>query len=133
MPCPSCGVEVEAFVADTINGGSHPHLRDTVLARQLHLFRCHACAADFLVERELLYFDFTRRQFLGVFPRGDRAREETCAAAVTGSFRETVQGGPEAVASGARRWLVRLCFGYEELREKLVADEAKLNDLVLEA
>jgi hypothetical protein len=38
----SCGAAVEAFVADSLNAGRHPHLKELLLARQLHRFRSRA-------------------------------------------------------------------------------------------
>jgi hypothetical protein len=53
---------------------------------------------------------------------------------VLGGFQQwMVERAPEGVRRLAESFLVRVCFGYEELREKIVADEAGLGDLVLEA
>ncbi len=128
-----CGVDVEVFVADSLNAGRHPHLRQLVLDRALHLFTCAACGHRFTVEKQLLYFDFGRRQFIGVFPQTERARERACGEELAAAFATTMErDAPALVREAARDFLVRVCFGYEELREKLVADEAGLSDLVLE-
>jgi hypothetical protein len=128
-----CGTEIEVFVADSLNAARHPHLRRMVLERQLHVFTCAACGHRFTVEKELLYFDFTRRQFIGVFPHEARVRERAAGEQVLEAYATAMQReAPAFVQEAARDFLVRACFGYEELREKLVADEAGLSDLVLE-
>ena len=129
-----CGTPLEAFVADSLNAGRHPHLRQMVFNRTLHVFTCSVCGHVFTVEKELLYFDFNRRQFIGVFPSSERARERECGEQLLASFESTLrQNAPAFVTQASRDFLVRIVFGYEELREKLVADEAKLSDLVIEA
>jgi hypothetical protein len=129
-----CGGRISVYLADSLNAGRHPHLRQAVLDRRLHAFACSLCQATVTVEKELLYFDFGRRHFLGVFPRDDRARERACGEALLQAFDAAVrQNAPAAIAAEADRFLVRACFGYEELREKLVIAGAGLSDLILEA
>jgi CpXC protein len=129
-----CGAPVEVFVADSLNAGRHPHLRQLVIDRKLHTFECGACGRPFTVEKQLLYFDFDRRQFLGVFPTTERARERECGRELLTAYETAMRDqAPELVRDLSHQFLVRIVFGYEELREKLIADELGLSDLVLEA
>jgi hypothetical protein len=129
-----CGAIVDAFVADSLNAARHPHLRQMVFDRTLHVFTCAACGHVFTVEKELLYFDFNRRQFIGVFPSTERARERECGEQLLAAYETTLQSqAPAFVTDASKDFLVRIVFGYEELREKLVADDARLSDLVIEA
>jgi hypothetical protein len=51
--CP-CGAVLEVYVADSLNAGRHPQLRELLLARRLHLFTCGHCGqADLLSSAHL--------------------------------------------------------------------------------
>lgn len=120
-------------MADSLNAARHPHLRQLVFDRKLHVFTCAACGHEFVVEKELLYFDFNRRQFIGVFPTSERYRERECSEQLLKAFDATMRDqAPEFIRSSSSDFLVRIAFGYEELREKLAIDDAQLSDLVIE-
>lgn len=92
------------------------------------------CRRTTLVEHRFLYIDLARRQVLGVFPRSERS---TNADAHARHLQDTYEQWFCTEASGwirdrAKTCLVRACFGLEELREKLVADDAHIDDYRLE-
>lgn len=129
-----CGTPVEVFVADSLNAGRHPHLRDALLDRSLHAFRCGVCGQALVVEKDMLYFDFDRKQFFCMYPRHLRAHEEALSDEVKRAYQLWMrERAPRFIAEYGVDFLVRVCFGYEELREKVVIDEANLSDLVVEA
>jgi len=129
-----CGTPVEVMVADSLNAGRHPHLKQALLDRMLHVFRCSACDRAFVIEKDMMYFDFTRKQYFCMYPRHERAREQECSAHVKRAYQSwMVDSAPELVREHGKDFLVRVCFGYEELREKVVIDDAGLSDLVIEA
>ena len=128
-----CGATLELKVAESVNAGRHPHLRDAILDGTLHRYRCDVCARDIVLEREMFYFDFARKQFFCVFPVADLARAADKARETAELFDRVVQReGPEVVRAAADQFFVRACFGYDELREKLLCDEHRLSDLALE-
>jgi hypothetical protein len=130
----SCGTPVEVTVADSLNAGRHPHLKQAVLDRTLHTFQCDACGRQVVLEKDLCYFDFDRRQFFACYPRHERAREAELAAEVKLAHRTWMgEHAPAFIAELGRSFLVRVCFGYEELREKIAIDDSGLADLVIEA
>ncbi len=130
----ACGTPVTITVADSLNAGRHPHLKQALLERSLHVFRCEACGAPLVIEKELLYFDFERRQLFSMYPRHERAREAACSAEVKRAYEAWMQArAPQFIVDHGKQFLVRVCFGYEELREKIVIDDAGLSDLVVEA
>lgn len=130
----SCGTPVEVEVADSLNAGRHPHLKQAILDRTLHAFSCGVCGQRFVIEKELLYLDFERKQFFCLYPRRDRAREAACSAEVKRAYQRWMgEQAPQFIIADGRDFLVRACFGYEELREKIVIDDAGLADLVVEA
>jgi hypothetical protein len=129
-----CGARLEVLVADSLNAARHPHLKQAVLDRALHLFVCGVCRRSITVEKEMLYVDMPRRQFIGVYPSAERLNERLCGEALLEAFQRTVaEDAPQVVRELATSFLVRVVFGYEELREKIVGDDAGLSDLVLEA
>lgn len=130
----SCGTPVEVVVADSLNAGRHPHLKQAILDRTLHAFTCGVCGQRFVIEKDLLFFDFGRKQFFCMYPRGERAREAACSAEVKRAYQRWMgEQAPQFIIADGRDFLVRACFGYEELREKIVIDDAGLADLVVEA
>lgn len=130
----ACGTPVRMTVADSLNAGRLPHLKHALLDRTLHVFRCDACQRLLVVEKDVMYFDFDRRQFFCMYPRTERANEAALGAQVMGAYQRWLnENAPPFVASAGKEFLVRVCFGYEELREKVVIDDAGLSDLVIEA
>jgi hypothetical protein len=131
IPC-VCGALVDVFLADSINAARHPHLRQMILDRRLHRFACASCERTLIFETSLSYVDWNRRQYIQVAPRRDLHRAGELVA-MTRALRERMfTAAPAAVRALEAEFVVRLCFGYEELREKLVAFEHGLDDLVLE-
>jgi hypothetical protein len=129
----ACGAMHRVRVVDSINAGRHPHLRDAVLRGTLHRFRCTTCGHDNRIERPLFYFDFDRRQFLGVWTIDDLPDADLRARELAITFQTVLaEHAPAIVSSHADEFLVRICFGYDELREKLLIDDAGLSDLAVE-
>jgi len=129
-----CGTPVEVFVADSLNAGRHPHLKDALIQRTLHRFQCAVCDQILIIEKDMLFFDFERRQFFCMYPRHERAREAELAAEVKRAYNHwLLEAAPVFIRQQGREFLMRCCFGYEELREKVVIDDLRLSDLVIEA
>ncbi|MBT9560781.1 MAG: CpXC domain-containing protein [Myxococcales bacterium] len=133
IACPACQAELEGQLVDSLNARRHPHLREALLARRLHVFDCTVCGHALEVDKPLLYVDFDRFQFLGCVPGTERRHGRHHAEALVGAFDRAVRSGPAELAAQADRFLVRITFGYEELREKVAIDAAGLYDLAVEA
>jgi len=131
-----CGATVSVFCADSINAERHPHMRDAILSRSLHVFRCGACGSSLSVDKSLLYVDLVRRELYGVHPASERAREREHGEALIATWSSAVGDTAGAAARelfDGDRFHVRLCYGLEELREKIALHDAGLRDLPLEA
>lgn len=130
-----CGATVEVFCADSINAERHPHMRAALLDRTLHVFRCDACLVSIVVDKPLLYIDLSRRQMYAMHPVSEAAREREHGQQLIDTWSESVGDrageGPRTLFDG-QRFHVRLCYGLEELREKLVSSDACVRDLPLE-
>ena len=117
----------------SLNPGRHPELRDQVLERQLHRFECPSCKRRLVIDCDVFWFDFHRKQFIGVFPTALRHQPERWEPVLASTFQFTMkEHAPRFVQQYADGFFVRTCFGVEELREKLVAHEAGLDDFLLE-
>ncbi len=135
MTC-RCGARVTVFCVDAINVERQPQLRELVLSRRLHVFRCAACDGSILVDRPLLYIDLVRRELYGVHPIDERAHERAHGEELVATWSIALGDRASAAARATfdgDGFHVRLCYGLEELREKIVAHEAGLRDLALEA
>lgn len=130
-----CGARVETECCLSINAERHPQLRAALLDRTLHQFQCGACGGSLAVEKKLAYVDLPRCEFYSVAPERDRGDERALAEDAVAAW-QLAFGSQAPVSVGAlfdlERFAVRLCFGLEELREKVVAREAGLDDLSLE-
>lgn len=133
VPCPRCGAVIHGLVADSVHANRTPWVRANLLDGRLHRFDCPRCGVPFLLEKELLYLDFERRHFVGVFPPADQPRFLECSRLVEATFVEaTRERAPKALARYAEQFTVRLVFGLAELREKLLAWDLGLDDRILE-
>jgi hypothetical protein len=128
-----CGAPVRVFVATSVNAVRHPHMREAIIKRTFHVFECGACHAPVGIEKELLYIDLARGEFYGMFPLARASDPAPCARMIADAFETSLGEQTGAAAQQFRAGMrVRVCFGYEELREKIVARDNGLSDLALE-
>lgn len=133
VACPRCQTSNNSLVADAINADRAPELRQQILERKLHVVGCRGCGESFAVEKVLLYTDFRRAQWIGVFPGVDEAQFETCERIVDDSFRKAMrEQAPNVVKGWAESFRVRVVFSMPQLREKLLCWEEGMDDRVLE-
>ena len=132
--CADCGATVSVRVSDSLNAGRFPELRQQILDRTLFQQPC-ACGRTITALHPVLYVDFDRGLWIHVLPEDQRpsyhAREPEVAAAHRAAFDPAT--GPRFAAALGAQVAPRLAFGYEELREKLVAADAGLDDALVEA
>jgi len=114
-----------AQLVDCVNVRRTPQVRDQILAGTFHRVRDPADGEWITVEKPFGYVDLDRRQYYLVRPRNERH-----------AFREAneqlmrmVSVLPAEYREAAR---FRLVFGLAELREKLLAQDAGIDDRTLE-
>ncbi len=114
------GSSITANLADCVNAGRMPGLRDSILAGTFH----QAAVADgtIRVEKPFLYVDFKRAQLFLVRP----ARERYTARQASLALDAVARAVPASMRP--RNATLRVVFGLDELREKLIIDDAKLDD-----
>jgi hypothetical protein len=125
VTCPQCDTRQFVDLVDTINVDRFPYLRDKVLDRTLHRLQCAKCQAVSLVEKKLFYMDRGRNTFLLVGTPRSRP-DYRKGPKELGRILDQVRGRRRGAA------YTRTVFGLEELREKLVAQDAALDDRVAE-
>ncbi len=122
-----CGQTLTVLLADSINVKRSPEAREKILRGELHRTTCPACKRQMTVEKPFYYTDLTRNAFFKVFPRGERHLWKQASADLDTASALV----PDSVAVSKGRTL-RVLFGMDELREKLVAQDANIDDRVLE-
>lgn len=122
-----CGEPLVAQLADSINTKRVPQWRERILQGRLHKARCSVCGREMTVEKPFYYTDATRKSFFKVLPRGERHRWRQASEELEVASALV----PDDIWNQEQRSL-RVVFGLDELREKLVAEDAGLDDRILE-
>jgi hypothetical protein len=131
--CPSCGTEQSTSVATSLHGPRVPEHVDAILAGTFQRLTCGGCATAFVVDRALLYLDFTNYHWVMMYPPEWRPRwREACDETVAAWRRNTVDNAPLVVRMMNDRMQVRTVFGLRGLREKLLAWRHGLDDALIE-
>lgn len=113
-----------ATLADCLNVQRTPAWRQRILDRTFH--RLSAADGALQVEKSFFYLDLPRGQAFLVHP----PRERYHYTGASEQLDRMLQVLPEAMRSRANQ--IRVVFGAEELREKLVAADAGLDDRAIE-
>lgn len=120
-----CGAGFTAALARCLDVRRTPRARLDVLAGTLHEVRCPSCGTKASVEDAFLYVDPDRGLAVRVLPSRLRYRHRAESRRLAAGLRQS-RG-----LFGAERD-ARIAFGLAELREKVLAKEAGLDDRVLE-
>lgn len=133
LACPSCGAGVEFQAVASVNAGRAPALRTAILAESFQREACTACGTSFRLAPRFSLIDHPRRMWLAVLPIERRSawpEEEIAAqAAFERAYGAGASPGIRRIGATLRR---RLVFGWSGVREKLLADELGIDDVVLE-
>jgi hypothetical protein len=133
LPCRACGADIEATTFESINPTRHPFLQDQLLERTLLRRSCDHCGAFHQHYDRLIWTDLPGRLCVCILQDDDRPRwpqlENEALAALSVPLRGE---GPPAVRLWGDQVQIRLVFGTEELREKVLCRLAGLDDRVIE-
>jgi hypothetical protein len=131
IACPTCDLEQTAKLARGIHISRAPEARDQVFDRTFHRVTCRGCATRFVAARPLVYTDMDRKHWVHVALAGEVPRWPEMEKLASDVFERAFIGSP--LAAGLRDgFRLRLVFGIEELREKLVIWRAGYNDAIVE-
>jgi hypothetical protein len=133
VPCPACNVPVTFQLVHSVNADRRPDLRQAIIDRTFQKETCPSCGFAFRTEPEFTYLNLQRGQWIAVWPASKLADW----SAIEQRSREAFDKAFGAAASPAARDLgkdlrPRAVFGWAALSEKLVAQEAGIDDVTLE-
>jgi len=131
LTCSACAASVRARVALGAHTGRAPQIRDAILARRFHLFTC-ACGATISVDTDFEYTDIERRQLFLVGRVSERTHWREHEQQLHRTIERVLQLGSPLVTPFVHGLTSRVVFGLEALREKLVLDDAALDDALVE-
>lgn len=131
--CGACGAEAEASLAASVNADRRPDLRQAILDGTFQSMACPKCGTQMRLPAHLTYIDMGRHQWILL---EDAARieqwrevEAEANALYDQAFGRDAPPMQRALGEGTPP---RLVFGWPAMREKLLAEEAGLDDVVLE-
>ena len=122
-----CGHTFVSKVVHGVNIDRLPEVRQAVLNGNFHTTLCPACGTPSVVEKAFLYSDFARNAFYKVRPRKERHLWQDASR----ELEDDLDKVPEAVSPHSARHC-RVVFGLGELREKLIAQDAGIDDRLVE-
>jgi hypothetical protein len=131
--CPSCAAPLEFNAVFSLNADRRPDLRAAVLNGSFQRQPCPQCNTEFRLDPEMTYVDVGRGQWIAAFPVAKLGQwkelEEQVRATFAKAYGEKASAAAREIGAGLKP---RLVFGWAGLREKLVAAEAGLDDVILE-
>ncbi len=133
LACPGCGAELAFEAVHSVNADRSPLLRAQILDESFQRVSCPQCQTDFRLEPDLNYVEHDKRLWIAVRPLGLLTRWPQEEQRVAALFEQVYgAGGSPYMRRLGLTLRRRLVFGWAALREKLLADDIGLDDLVLE-
>jgi hypothetical protein len=134
VPCRACGADVIAVTVESANPSRHPPFEEQLLARTFLRMPCPHCGEEHLHYERFMWADLPGRLCVVVLRESERPEWPE----LEGEVRETLsvpfrEEGPPFVREFGETVAIRLAFGLEELREKVVCRIHELDDRVVEA
>src|SRR5688572_24452370 len=100
-----------------------PERRAAILAGRFSVFVCHQCQGRTRIEPTMLYTDFDRWSWYGVFPQTAIRHRSALAAQVAQLFHHNIElAAAPIVKSWAPNFKRRTVFGLASLRDKLLCE-----------
>lgn len=125
LACP-CGHKFDHILARGINIERAPELRQQILDGTFHTVKCPSCGKKRTVETAFSYTDPKKKMFIQVKPRKHFFHWREASQII----QDKVERLPSKhKIAGAQ---LRVVYGLAELREKLLCDDIKLDDRMLQ-
>lgn len=122
VACP-CGQAFSVDAARSVNIRRNPAARTQILEGKFHRVNCPVCGKELVIERPFYYSDPERSAVFLVLPRGERVNHSRDGETITAQKRSC-----QLINRGRVPKQLRVVYGLDELREKLVAQDAGLDD-----
>ena len=133
LNCPNCAKPVAFDAVYSVNADRRPDLRKAILERKFQRKTCQDCGTSFRLDPGFIYIDLKRGQWVAAHPVTGLDDWQAREASVRVLFDDSYGAqAPKAVRAMGARMKPRLVFGWPALREKIVANEAGLDDAALE-
>ena len=132
--CPLCKSRFSFEAVHSVNADRRPALREAILANEFQRMACPQCHEGFRLAPSFTYLDVAHGHWIVAAPvtgLADWAAREKTARELFGLVYG--DGAPAAARAIGKRVKPRITFGWPALREKLVASELGLDDVVVEA
>ena len=133
VPCPACGATLSFDLCASVNADRRPDLRVAILDATFQRAVCASCGGTTRLPPALVYFDMARGQWIIAKPASDYADWAQLELLARETF--ALSYGKDAAAPARRigaRLRPRVVFGWAALREKLLAAEEDIDDVILE-
>jgi hypothetical protein len=134
VACRACGLDVEAVTIESANPVRHPPFQEQLLDRTLQRMTCPHCGAEHLHYERFMWTDLPGRLCVVVLHESERPEwpllETDARRVLSVPLREE---GPAFVRELGATIAIRLVFGLEELREKVLCRIHDLDDRIVEA
>jgi hypothetical protein len=124
--CPNCSARFIAGLVNAVNVSRFPEMKTQIVDRTFNRAKCPQCHTVAAVERRLLYTDTAANLFVVVHPRKQRHLHVRAVAEARRTVSPIARGGVLHADN------VRVVFGLEELREKIVGNAAGRSDQLIE-
>lgn len=132
--CPNCGARNAFSLLSSIDAGRDPRSRTAILDRTLQQQPCAVCGTAVRPPPAFMYFDSRSRLWVSAHAWSNRAAWPEWEERARTNFQTIREAGSsigKQMQAGAVR--ARVTFGWEALREKIIATEGGLDDALLEA
>ncbi len=128
ISCPSCGLQQEIDLYESVNAVSDPALKDALMKNWLNRVECPDCEASFRVDMPLLYSDPQHNMLIHWMPESDDMPREQ----ILENFDETMDEINAIMPEDVNVPKVRLVLTRVELVELIYLIEAGFNQRVVE-
>jgi hypothetical protein len=133
LRCPKCATPFAVELFTNLHVTRAPERREAVLQGKFSIFPCPSCDGRIRLEPTMLYTDFERWRWYGVFPRSAIRHRTALVELVRKGFHENLEvAAPPMVREWAPKFAVRVVFGLASLRDKLLCEDHGLDDRALE-
>ena len=133
LSCPSCGGPVHFNAVFSLNADRRKDLRMAVLDGSFQRETCAQCGKGFRLDPSFTYIDVEHDQWIAAHPYARLDEWEQLERQARATFNKAYGASASKAAKEiGERMKPRITFGWAGLREKIVAAEVKLDDVVLE-
>ena len=131
--CPICETDQKIDLVGSVNAGRRVDLRQQIIDRQFQEHKCTSCGAVFRLPPGFTYVDYDRHQWILSYPIDDLTEWRQREADAQATFDELYGPGATAEAREIGELIKpRITFGWPAVREKVVCQDAGLDDVELE-